>query len=222
MTLDFDYSTKGICETMLYDNVYSERAYAVDIIHLGRKYRKYGYAQPVMVAGIIYEGKNKETGEHQKVLHIGKYVQPVDEYINDEKMEEKAMENAVSDPILVMNVEPLFSKGLFNRIARAIILSVEVDLMKTEDELANPELEWAEDVTAVPYPCSEDDVTYDADYEILQGEGCTQWGEKVSTEDYVTDYSDCGCEDYQTDYFIFDDGFCSDCTEQANEEDCDW
>ena len=221
MTLDFDYSTKGICETMLYDNVYSERAHAVDIVHLGRKYRKYGYAQPVMVAGIIYEGNNKETGKHQKVLHIGKYVQPVDEYIDDEKMEEKAMENAVSDPILVMNVEPMFSKGLFNRIARAIILSVEVDLMKTEDELANPELEWAEDVTAVPYPCSEDDVTYDAAYEVLQGEGCSAWGENVATEDYPTNCSDCGCAEYQTDYFIFDEDFCSDSTEQSNEDDCD-
>lgn len=144
-----DFLFKELVNTFVYTTATQDRDVFTDVSINGRKYTKYGTLQAVTFVGNLYKvGENgkgywpKESGypdvkNHEKyILFIGISKQhPYDTKVNKQIGYEVAMENALDNPSIIIEVQGKFTYYRFKNIVENYLSTMNLSFIKTRQEI---------------------------------------------------------------------------------------
>ena len=147
MKLGSKFLFKERINTFVYTTATQNREVYTDVSINGRHYRKYGTLQAVAFVGNLYkvgipgEGYLKDDGPVQNrndkyVLVIGMSKQhPYDTKVNKETGFEIANENALTNPIIMIEVQGKFNYRRFKNIVENYLSNMKLEFIKTKGEI---------------------------------------------------------------------------------------
>ena len=147
MKLGSKFLFKERINTFVYTTATQNREVYTDVSINGRHYRKYGTLQAVAFVGNLYkvgipgEGYLKDDGPAQNrndkyVLVIGMSKQhPYDTKVNKETGFEIANENALTNPIIMIEVQGKFNYRRFKNIVENYLSNMKLEFIKTKGEI---------------------------------------------------------------------------------------
>ena len=104
----------------------------------GRDYVKLGQYQAVTLVGVLFKVDSPSNEPNKYVLQVGLAKQhPSDIVIDKALAYEHAHENALMDPVCVMEVGPDWTQWNFTTFARSYVNSLRLNFVKTAQELKN-------------------------------------------------------------------------------------
>ena len=134
-----DYSTKTIEKVYSYSNVNDEtrRGSQLQLIN-GRRYLKFGLYQTVTLVGVLYKVYDPSVKLFKHVLHVGVSKQhPSDIVVSKQLGMEIAHENALINPVCIMEVGSNWHRYHFVEFAKLYIDGLDLQFVKTSEELNN-------------------------------------------------------------------------------------
>lgn len=136
-----DFLSKELVKTLSYTTASQNReAYASEVIN-GRNYIKIGTLQAVTVVCNIYKIHNTKTGLFEYWAHFGMAKQhPSDIMVNKELGYEIANMNSINDPFCIMKVNKRFGENTFRDIIRLYIDDMDLEFIKTSNELKTSDI----------------------------------------------------------------------------------
>ena len=144
-----DFLFKELVNTFVYTTATQNRDVCTDVSINGRRYTKYGTLQAVTFVGNLYktgvkgEGYLKKDGAPVKniikdnyVLIIGMSKQhPCDTKVNKEIGYEIATTNALTNPIIVIEINGRFNYSRFRNIVEDYLNTIKLEFIKTKQEI---------------------------------------------------------------------------------------
>lgn len=144
-----DFLFKELVNTFAYTTATQDRDVYTDVSINGRKYAKYGTLQAVTFVGNLYkvgeksqgywpmDGDHPEVKGHEKyVLFIGMSKQhPYDTKLNKQLGYEVAMENALTNPSIMIEVQGKFNYNRFKNIVENYLSTMRLEFIKTRQEI---------------------------------------------------------------------------------------
>ena len=132
-----DYLSKEVEKVYSFSTIAEER-YGAKLVKVnGRDYTKYGTYQAVTLVGILYNVYDPSVSRNKKMLHVGVAKQnPRDLVVSKDIAYEVAHERALMEPQCVMEVGDNWRKCHFTEFARNYVNSMELQFVKTAQELA--------------------------------------------------------------------------------------
>ena len=132
-----DYLSKEVEKVYSFSTIADERYGAKMVKVNGRDYTKYGTYQAVTLVGILYNVYDPSVSRNKKILHVGVAKQnPRDLVVSKDIAYEVAHEKALMEPQCVMEVGDNWRKCHFTEFARNYVNSMELQFVKTAQELA--------------------------------------------------------------------------------------
>lgn len=135
---NFDFETKELVKTFGYTTITQDREAYSEVMIDGRKYTKWGTLQAITIVGNLYEDMNGN-----KILMCGVAKQhPCDSRVDKQIAYETAMEKAMMNPDIIINTVPEhLTKYNFNRMMEWYIDGLELQFVKTRQEIENAGLD---------------------------------------------------------------------------------
>ena len=150
MKFNNDFLFKELVNTFAYTTATQNREAYTDVSINGRRYTKYGTLQAVTFVGNLYKIGVKGDGYYPRemgpikdrndkyVLVIGMSKQhPCDTKVNKEIGFEVAMNNALNDPIMMIEINGKFNKKRFCNIVETYLSTMNLEFIKTKLEIIN-------------------------------------------------------------------------------------
>ncbi len=147
MNFSKDFLFKERVNTFGYTTATQDREAYTDVSINGRRYTKYGTLQAVTFVGNLYktnvkgEGYLKNDGKpeiknEKYLLVIGMSKQhPYDTKVNKETGYEVAAENAINNPIIMIEVQGKFNYYRFRDIVEMYLDTMNLEFIKTKQEI---------------------------------------------------------------------------------------
>lgn len=131
-----DFKFKELVKTLLYTTASQNReAYCNEVIN-GRTYIKTGTLQAVTVVGNVYKIYNSENEMTEYWMFCGISKQnPRDINCNKKVAVEAAQSHALFDPDMIIKVSKSFGENSFRDMMRAYINDMDLEFIKTADEI---------------------------------------------------------------------------------------
>ena len=140
---------KELVNTFAYTTATQDRDVYTDVSINGRRYRKYGTLQAVAFVGNLYkvgcsgegywpkEDGPIQTSKNEKyVLVVGMSKQhPYDTKVNKNLGYEIAHENALTNPLMVIEVQGKFNKRRFADLVEYYLSTMKLEFIKTRGEI---------------------------------------------------------------------------------------
>lgn len=136
MTNNYDFVSKELVKTLAYTTAGQNRDAYSEVVINGRKYIKTGTLQVVTVVCNVWKVLNKETNiyEYQALFGLSKQ-HPDDICINKDLAYEIANTNSFIKPFIQMQVNKRFGENTFRDIIRSYIADMDLEYVKTKDEI---------------------------------------------------------------------------------------
>lgn len=145
------FKFKELVNTFAYTTATKNREVCTEVSINGRKYDKYGTLQAVAFVGNLYKidvkgegywprekGPINDSRQSKQVLFIGMSKQhPYDTKINKELGYEIAAENALDNPIMMIEVQGKFTYRRFKNIVEDYLSTMNLEFIKTRQEIIN-------------------------------------------------------------------------------------
>ena len=149
MNFSKDFLFKERVNTFGYTTATQDREAYTDVSINGRRYTKYGTLQAVTFVGNLYKTNVRgegywpkeqgpiQTSKNEKyLLVIGMSKQhPYDTKVNKETGYEVAAENAINNPIIMIEVQGKFNYYRFKDIVEMYLSTMNLEFIKTKQEI---------------------------------------------------------------------------------------
>ena len=149
MNFSKDFLFKERVNTFGYTTATQDREAYTDVSINGRRYTKYGTLQAVTFVGNLYKTNVRgegywpkeqgpiQTSKNEKyLLVIGMSKQhPYDTKVNKETGYEVAAENAINNPIIMIEVQGKFNYYRFKDIVEMYLSTMNLEYIKTKQEI---------------------------------------------------------------------------------------
>ena len=131
-----DFLTKDLVKTFSYSTINEWRNLEKQVVINGRTYVKFGQAQVVTLVGNLYKCWDPSVESYKNMLMVGVAKQhPCDLKITKQEGLSIANEKAYACPSIVMEVDHDFNKEKFNIIAMCYIETMNLEQVKTRQEI---------------------------------------------------------------------------------------
>jgi len=133
--------TKEILDTYTFTTSNSDREGIKSVKYNGREYAKFGTFQAVTLVGDLCRVYDYGVKRSKKVLFVGVARQhPRDRKIDKEYAYEVAHTNAMLNPCMVIEVGDNFTRFNFRQFAKNYIDTLELEFVKTNQEIEEDDL----------------------------------------------------------------------------------
>ena len=138
MIKNSDLINKELVKSLIFSTASKNREVSTSVIMDGRQYIKIGTLQAVTIIGNVYKVLNTKTNMYEYWLFAGMAKQnPTDINCNKQLATEIAADRALCDPFMIMQVGKSFGQYTFNDMMSAYIQDMDLEFVKTAQEIKN-------------------------------------------------------------------------------------